>query len=191
MHEWVIIRVAVLLGITCALASAAPRRAPSEALAHASPAARKTILAKAGNGTIENVTRTIEDGEVVYEVDFKKGQVERSFSVADDGTLLHWQVFMRELPAPAQAKVRSQLGDGKLVDIFWTDDIGEISYEIEVARNGKSHSFSVAPNGELLSLQISPAEVPEPVRKTIQTRAGNSGITDLFWAIEDEDVFYV
>lgn len=147
MHEWVIIRVAFLLGITCALSCAAPRRGPSEVLAHASPAARKTILAKAGNGTIEDVTRTVEDGEVVYEVDFKKGQVERSFTVAHDGTLLSWQVFIGELPAPAQAKIRSQLGDGKLVDIYWKDDVGEISYEVEVSRNGKSQSFSVAPNG--------------------------------------------
>jgi len=191
MHEWVVIRVAVILGMTCALASAAPRRAPSEVLAQASTAARKTILAKAGNGTLENVKRTIEDGEVVYEVDFKKGQVERSFTVAHDGALLHWQVFMRELPAPAQAMVRSQLGNSQLVDIFWTDDIGEISYEVEVARNGKSHSFSVAPNGQLLSLQVSLAEAPEPVRKTIQARVGNGTIDDLYWAIEDEEVIYV
>lgn len=43
----------------------------------------------------------------------------------------------------------------------------------------------------MLSLQISLAETPEPVRKTIQTRVGNLGVTDVFWAIEDEDVFYV
>src|SRR2546422_169347 len=131
MHASIMIRVAAVLTLTGALAFAAQRRGPSEVLAHASPAARKTILAKAGNGTIEDVTRTIEDGEVVYEVDFKKGQVERSFTVANDGTLLNWQAFMGELPAPAQAKIRSQLGDGKLVDIYWTDDVGGISYEVE------------------------------------------------------------
>ena len=179
-----------LLGLFGVSAISAPGRAGYEALSQATPAARKTVEAQTAGGLIEKVTRTLKNGEPTYEVDWSKGPVERSCTVAEDGTLLGRLVFLNEVPAPVRTRIQSQVGKARLGDIFWTDEAGEIAYEVETKRNGKSQFFNVASNGNLISVQVNLAETPEPVRKTIQARMGGGTSGDIYRAIEEEEVVY-
>ena len=61
-------------------------------------AVQKTILAQVGDGKLGDIDKVIEDGETRYDVELTKAGVERSFSIATDGRLISWQMFMRELP---------------------------------------------------------------------------------------------
>src|SRR6266404_2137033 len=175
------VSLGVMVSLLCGRSLAAPK------LSQVPPRARETILARTTNGTIERLERVVENGENVYEVDWKKGQVQRSFTVAEDGTLLSSQVLLSEVPSAAQTAIHTQVGDATLRNIFWTDDLGEISFEVETTRNGKAHFFSVTPEGKLLSMQLSLAETPAPVRKTIQARVGKAKLGEIHRVVEDDE----
>ena len=178
------VSLGLMLSLGCGWGLAAPK------LSQVPPRARETILARTANGTIERLERVVENGENVYEVDWKKDQVQRSLTVAEDGTLLSSQVLLSEVPSAAQTAIRTQLGDATLRNIFWTDDLGEISFEVEVTRNGKAHSFSVTPEGKLLSVQVSLAETPAPVRKTVQAHLGKARLGEVHRVVEDDETTY-
>lgn len=111
--------------------------------------------------------------------------------MAEDGTVLSREVFLAEVPAAAQTRIRTQIGSAKLVEIYWTFDTGQISYEVEVERNGQRQSFGVAPDGKLMSVQIGLADAPVAVQKAIQARIGTGTLADIYWAMEDDEVAYV
>ncbi|MBI3877887.1 MAG: hypothetical protein HY300_18315, partial [Verrucomicrobia bacterium] len=58
--------------------SLAAEKGPGKKMPALPPAVREVILAQKGAGRVEDVTRTVEDGEVVYEVDIHRDGVERS-----------------------------------------------------------------------------------------------------------------
>lgn len=175
---------AALLMFAVAVRAADPKA--GKKLAALPPAARQTVLAQKGDGRIEDVNRTTEDGEVVYEVDIKRDGIERSFTVAADGRLVSRQVFLNELPPALQAAVRRQAGADKLGEIVWVGDFGDPFFSVETERAGAKRTFSLAPDGHLLAVQVMLEETPAAVRKTITSELAGAKIEELE-RTEDDD----
>lgn len=144
-----------------------------------SPEARHTVLAEAGLATIDACHRITEDGEEVFEVDITRNGIERSFSVALDGTLRSRQVFIGELTLPVQRAVTALQRVGKVNSIHWCDEDGDHVYEVEVLNGEDKRFYAVGLDGAFQAVQVHMNEVPEPVQKTIREQAGKARILDI------------
>jgi uncharacterized membrane protein YkoI len=141
------------------------------------PEVQKTIKAQVGQGKLENISKTFEDDAINYEVDMTTtNDAERSFTVALDGRLTSAQLSLEETPPAVQRTIKAHLGNGKLGDIYRLLEDGEISYSVELTRDGKSADLSVAPDGKLQSEQVALEDTPEAVQKTIQEKLGDGKV---------------
>jgi len=146
-------------------------------LAETSAEVRKTIEKQVGQGTLDNIDKTFDDGEVSYEVDFTtKSGAERSFTVGADGKLERVQVELTEVPVAVRKTISEQTAKAKLGDMFKTFEDGEIFYEVEITRDGKDLDFSVAANGKLESREVISSELPAPARRTVKEKIGDGKI---------------
>ena len=138
---------------------------------------RQTIEKQVGAGTLDNINKRFDDGEVSYEVDFTtKADAERSFTVGADGRLQRVQVTLAEVSAAVRKTIEAQAGESKPGDIFKTFEDGDIFYDVEMTRAGKDRDFSVAANGRLASQEVFLSELPAPARKTVKEKIGDGKI---------------
>jgi uncharacterized membrane protein YkoI len=143
---------------------------------------KETITEQVGEGKVDGINKAFEPDGATYEVDFTtKAGAERSFSVAEDGTLLSREVSLDELPAEVQKTIKARVGGGKLTSIDQEFDAGESTYEVEyTTKEGKEVTCSVSSNGRQVSMEVSLEETPAPVQATIKEKIGAgkvSGIT--------------
>ncbi|MDB6020847.1 MAG: hypothetical protein JWQ04_704 [Pedosphaera sp.] len=154
-------------------------------------AAQKTILAEAGRakGELGDIEKTSDDDETWYDVELTTGKRTRSFSVAPDGKLLTWQVFMNEIPVPARQAIHAQVqaAKGKLGDIDRVVEDGVVTFEVAMNKDGKEISFTISRDGKLLSLQVELTETPDAVQKTIRAQTVGGEIKKIEKNIDDED----
>ncbi|MDB6022032.1 MAG: hypothetical protein JWQ04_1889 [Pedosphaera sp.] len=154
-------------------------------------AVQKTILAEAGRakGELGDIEKTSDDGEIWYDVELTTGKRTRSFSVALDGKLLTWQVFMNEIPVPARQAIHAQVraANGKLGDIDRVVEEGVVTFDVTMNKDGKDISFSVSRDGKLLGLQVELTETPDAVQKTIRAQTIGGEIKKIEKNIDDED----
>jgi len=137
-------------------------------------AVQETIQMEVGKGKIESIEKSFEDGEISFDVEFKKADgKDSSFSVAADGKLTCAQMTAAEIPAAARKTIEAHLGNGKLGDVYRLMDGNEISYDAEVDHGGKTRDVIVAPNGTLESIQVFMEEIPPGAQKTIKEKVGN------------------
>ncbi len=149
-------------------------------LAEVPAIARKAIEKQVGQGTLDNITKIFDDGDVSYEVDYTtKEETERSFTVGADGKLQRLQVTLAEVPAAVRKTIEAQAGESKLGDIFKTFEDGETGYDVEMTRNGQDREFSVAADGKLESTQGFLSELPPPALKTVKEKIGDGKILRL------------
>ena len=142
-------------------------------------AVRQTILNEATVFEIEDCERTTEDGESVYEISYLRAGIERSFTVAFDGTLRSQQYFRNELP-PAVQKGVAALEERNLIgDIYWCHEDGELVYEVETGVGDKKRFCTLSPDGTHLATQRLIGELPEPAQKTIREQAGSAQIVGI------------
>jgi uncharacterized membrane protein YkoI len=154
-------------------------------------AAQKTIQAHAdsGEGKISEIDLVVDDGETSYDVTLVKGKEERSFSVAPDGKMLSWQVFMNEIPEAARKTIRQHVRNlkAKLEEVDRVIDDGKTNYEVDLTKEGRDFSFTVAESGKLLFMDVTLEETPEAPQKAIRAQLGDGTITSIEKDMEDED----
>ncbi|MFQ6133455.1 MAG: PepSY domain-containing protein [Armatimonadota bacterium] len=146
------------------------------------PAAVKaTILKEAGDGTIEEIERETENGQVVYEAEVVIDGEEVDIEVAADGTLLGKEVegdeeedeeeveadddegdeelvALADLPAAVKATILKEAGDGTITEIEVETENGQKVYEAEVVIDGKEVDIEVAADGKLLGKEADDEE---------------------------------
>ncbi len=122
------------------------------------------IRSELGKGKLGDIERTVEDGEVIFDVDIIRNGKPRLLSVAASGQWHTLEVGLLETPQAVRRTIRQQLGGGKLVQrtiqaqirggkllhLTKTTDEDGIAYEVEAARDGKEFSFTVAADGRYL-----------------------------------------
>jgi hypothetical protein len=100
-------------------------------------------------------------------------------------------VTLSETPAAVQKTIQTQTAGGNLGDI---DKVpGDITtYDVEgTTKGGQEHDFSVSENGALLSVEVSLADTPQAVQKSVNTLLMNKGdLTSLDKNLEDFEISY-
>jgi uncharacterized membrane protein YkoI len=100
------------------------------------------------------------------------------------------EIMLSRLPAAAQKTIHAQLGDGQLESIEKNTENGELTYEVEMTKGGKTRGFTVGAGGELIDQQVFLPELPTNVQKTIQTQVGPSTLGDIYRSTENDGVVY-
>lgn len=136
------------------------------------PVIRQAILAEAAGATIDDCQRTTEDGEFVFEVEITRNGVERSFSVALDGSIRSRQHLLAELPVPVQQTIAALKEHGEPGQLFWCDEGGDLVYEVELGSGAEKRFYTIAPDGTHLATQRQFAELPQVAQKIIREQAG-------------------
>lgn len=156
----------VLLLLLANSASAATPKAKQ--IAQIPPAVRQAAESLVGNGKLLDLERTMENGHLVFEGEFRRDGVVRNFTLAPDGMLISKQVFEKELPVPVAQTLRAQLADAQVGDLYWTNDDGDPAYYVEFTRGGVKRSLIIALDGWLSARELTSADLPAPVRQAVQ-----------------------
>jgi uncharacterized membrane protein YkoI len=156
-------------------------------LAETPAAVQKTIQEHLRGASLDGVEKAFEeDGSFRYDVDSTtKGGDDRSFAVAADGKLLNAQVTLEEVPAAVRKGILDHAGAGKLGDIYWELEDGQVSYDVEMTKDGKDRDFSVGADGKLESEQVFPGELPPLGQRTLKERIGNGKLIRIDKTMDD------
>jgi uncharacterized membrane protein YkoI len=113
--------------------------------------ARKTIREQSAKGELMQVDRVLEDGKVNFEATMKLNGRESTFTVSQDGKLIAVELQWAETPAKVQAGIQKQAAGAviKSIEKNTEDEDGDISYDVEVLKDGKKISFSMDAEGNL------------------------------------------
>jgi len=94
------------------------------------------------------------------------------------------QLLSRQ-PVPVQNAIRAQLGGGRLRTIDQDENDGETIYDVEMVRDGKTRSFSVSAEGELLDAEVFMEELPAAIQQAIRTKVGSATLGEIDKSIDD------
>ncbi len=180
--------IAALCGLLAASATAADLKAKQ--LAQYPPAIRQAVQALVGDGRLNEFERTVENGRPVFEGEFRRDGTVRNFTLAVDGMLISKQIFEKELPPPVAQTMHKHLADAQLGDLYWTDDDGDPAYFIEFTRGGAKGSLIIAPDGWLFGREVSLADLPGPVRQSVQKQLNGAVPARMERTDDGEEVAY-
>lgn len=146
--------------------------------AEMSAPAQSAIKTLVGDGALESIDKNLDDLETNYDIELttKNGR-EKTFTIADDGTLLNAEVALSETPDAVQKKIAEQITDGKLESIDENFDDDDTNYDVAfITKEGLEKSFAVELDGSLSSEQVSLDQVPAPAQRTIKNQIGDGKI---------------
>lgn len=148
-------------------------------------AVQKAIHSEAGRAKIDRIDKVFGDDDVTYEIDMTRSNRERSFSVAEDGTLLCKELFLDELSSRLKKAIRKNVGSGRLDDIFVIIEDGEMSYSIGYTRHRKALSFSLDKKGKLVNAVVLLEDTPPVVQGAIRAKLQNGYLEQIALYIDN------
>ena len=148
------------------------------------------IQTQVGEGTVDEITKAVDEGETTYDVDMTKKGRERSFTLSDQGELLEEEIFIGETPMPVRKAIHAHVGKGTINDIEKVHDAGEITYDVEMTKDGATRDFTLNAKGELVEIQMFMTELPAPAQATMKRWSGAGTVGDIYKCIDDGDVSY-
>jgi uncharacterized membrane protein YkoI len=143
-------------GLVAGCASTDSATAPKDAhvsLADLSAPARATVERVTAGGQVDQITREVEKGKSVYDVEATVGGQHLEFLIAEaDGAVLGTEVPIEfsQLPDPVRAAARKYFGTATGLKAMKGVEYGETSYEVEGAKGGKRVEVTFDPAGKRL-----------------------------------------
>jgi hypothetical protein len=140
-----------LASIATGCASMKSAREVNVTISDVSVPARATIEKETAGGTVEKITREVERGKTVYDVEATIGGKHMEYLVADpNGELLGTEVPIEfsALPQPVQDAAEKYFGGTSGLTAMKGVEYGETQYEIEGLKNGKKIEVTFNPDGK-------------------------------------------
>jgi uncharacterized membrane protein YkoI len=176
--------------LVCAIAAIATPALADEtvALSDTPAAVQKTIHDQVGNGKMGDITKSAEDQDTVYDVELTaQNGFGRDFTVAQDGTLLCTEVTLAETPAIVRQTIQSELNGSGPDSIDKNLDDTDISYDVEgPGADGKEIDFTVDEDGTLSSREVTLAQSPDAVQKTIASELNGGKVETIDENFDDD-----
>ncbi|MGD1084729.1 MAG: hypothetical protein ABSA47_08275 [Verrucomicrobiota bacterium] len=143
-------------------------------------AVRKAIQTITAGGQLGDITQEFDSiYSETYDVDMTRDTTNREFTVDGDGKLLDMEVFLPETPPSVQRTIQSNTVGATIQDITKSFEQEEVTYDVTMTQGGKTRSFSVSTNGELLQEQVFLDEAPVAVQKAIQAQSARGRLGDI------------
>jgi len=144
---------AVILSFTASalVSGCASMREHDVTLAQVSEPARATINKETAGGKVDKITKEVERGKTVYDVEATVGGKHMEYLIADaDGTLLGTEVPIEfaELPQPVRVSAQNYFGTSNNLTAMKGVEYGETHYELEGLKNGKKVEVTFDPDGK-------------------------------------------
>ena len=142
--------------VLCGSALAAEKKAAEPAsipLASLPAAVQTTVKAQTQGAVIHNISKEIENGKTVYEIETKVGTRSRDMIVGADGALMvvESQVALDSLPAAVRSTIVKSTGKGKIA-VLESVTLGDslAYYEAQIVTAGKRSEVKVDPAGHVI-----------------------------------------
>ncbi|HXS67921.1 MAG TPA: PepSY domain-containing protein [Candidatus Polarisedimenticolia bacterium] len=98
--------------------------------------------------------------------------------------------MLERLPAPVKQTIRAQVADGKLSAIDRDNEDGRVSYDVEMVRAGRTRSFTVSDEGELIDTEVFLNELPPAVREAIRKKVGGATLGEIDRSVDGDGTSY-
>jgi uncharacterized membrane protein YkoI len=139
------------LAVGCASTrSGSAQKEVSVSLAELSGPARATVNKVTAGGQIEKMTKEVENGKVVYDLEATVDGKHLEFLIADaDGAVLGTEVPIEfsQLPEAVRKAAEKYFGSASGLTIMKGVEYGQTHYEIEGWKNGKTVELTFDPAG--------------------------------------------
>jgi uncharacterized membrane protein YkoI len=133
------------------LAGCATTKEQDVTLAQVSEPARATISKETAGGHVDKITKEVERGKAVYDVEATVGGKHMEYLVADaNGELLGTEVpiELNQAPELVRASAEKYFGTTSGLTVMKGVEYGETHYEIEGPKNGKKVEVTFDPDGK-------------------------------------------
>ncbi len=175
------------VGIAAIVAATSVRAAEQKVAIDELPDAVRTALNKiVGSGTISEIEREDEDGQVVYEVEATVDgkNVELEFSATgelletetadddgDDDGESEQEMKLSELPQAVQAALGNAIPGVEVDEVTREVEGGHVYYEVEYEANGTDHTIELTENGDIVETEteVSASALPAGVIAYLQS----------------------
>jgi uncharacterized membrane protein YkoI len=154
------------------------------------PAVQRTIQKQTGKWTLDEIDKSVEDGETSYDVQIVLNDKTRGFTVDGDGELLDEEVFPGELPPAVRQTILKEAGAGTLGEIDKSVEDGETTYDAEITSDGKTRHITVDAKGTLLDTEVFLADLPAALQTAIQKQAGGDPLDEITKCFDDGEISY-
>lgn len=111
------------------------------------PQCQMSINKQAAGAKICYIERSVEEGQLQFDVTTILNGTKREFVISKDGKLLSTVVPLYAVPEIVKSAIRDKTTGGRITRVDKLAD--EPGYEVEVERDGKKRTVSVSPDGNL------------------------------------------
>ena len=139
-----------------------------------------TLHALQGKGQIGEVSREVEEGETVFEVDIAHGADTRTYTLDAEGVQLNVELFSSEVPAPVMAAIKTESGGGRVEFISRSVEEGHAVYDVQITKGGKKAMMIFAAAGTLIGRQVSLGELPAKIQEAVKAQLTGGKLGSLF-----------
>jgi uncharacterized membrane protein YkoI len=115
-------------------------------------AVQRTVQEQSKGATIRGLSKEVEDGKTVYEVQMKVNGHGKDVSMDASGVVLEVEeeVALDSIPGAARAAIKKAAGSGQITKVEKVSGGKEIAYEAGLRKNGKRSEVKVSGDGRLL-----------------------------------------
>jgi uncharacterized membrane protein YkoI len=100
------------------------------------------------------------------------------------------KIAFASLPSAVQKAVQAVLDKGKVGQVEKDTEDSIVTYSVEIIRSGGEREYTFAPDGTLVSVEVSLGETPAPVQAAIRSQAGHDKIAGIEKDLENGTVTY-
>ena len=111
----------------------------------------KTVQEQTKNAELKGLSKEVEDGKTMYEVETIANGKSRDMLVDPTGAIVEVeeQASLDSIPAPAKAAIEKAAKNGKVLKVETVTKGSAVSYEAVVSKNGKKSEVAVEADGTI------------------------------------------
>jgi uncharacterized membrane protein YkoI len=142
---------------------------------------QQTIQSNLDGRTVTHIARTVDEGDVSYDIETTAGDGELwDMTVDEDGTLQSIEVLLSEVPPAVQTAINTQTGKGRLEGVEKLMDDGETTYQAGItAMNGDERDFTFSEDGTLLSQEVGLSDLPPALQMAVNRQIGQGNLEEI------------
>jgi uncharacterized membrane protein YkoI len=151
------------------------------------PAVQAAIKNLVANDRLDEIDRTVDDGETAYTASIISNGKEHDATFKEDGTLTDQEMEMSDLPLPVQTAINAITENGKLQSLERSTENGETTYIADMNEAGQDRSYTFTEDGTLSNKEMAMADLPPVVQSAVKGVLAQGKLGDIEMSVDPDD----